>query len=186
MNDRILKPIAVYNKEKILLPPIRKLSLDRPTIRTHHRSASDSHYTPYLMSPQFYYSPQTSPKSSEEEYPSPLSGSLPKNLSWVVSSVDSFQPVDHHKKKRRRTTEDQLRILNSFFEHTPLPSAQQREELALQTGMNPRSVQVWFQNKRQTMKKKEVKHEESEDAAAVLMGLSRAVSPTDQLFKKML
>ncbi|KAI8915695.1 hypothetical protein EDD86DRAFT_196649 [Gorgonomyces haynaldii] len=116
-------------------------------------------------------------------------------FNWVMSNAESFHPADHGKKKRRRTTEDQLRILNQFFSHTPLPNAQQREELAISTGMTPRSVQVWFQNKRQTMKKQQSKeglqtHNESSpiedqnvDVAQVLVGLSRRPdSPTDKVF----
>lgn len=52
------------------------------------------------------------------------------------------------KKKRRRTSPDQLRILISTFVRCPMPSYQMRVDLANKLGMTPRSVQVWFQNRR--------------------------------------
>ena len=43
--------------------------------------------------------------------------------------------------------------LNKLFNSYPLPTSQQRQELGAAIGMSARAVQVWFQNKRQNLKK---------------------------------
>ncbi|KAI8065506.1 homeobox domain-containing protein, partial [Gongronella butleri] len=59
------------------------------------------------------------------------------------------------KAKRRRANAKQLQILNQVFERTFFPSTQMRAELGRQLGMSPRTVQIWFQNKRQAMRTRE-------------------------------
>ena len=39
-----------------------------------------------------------------------------------------------------------------LYNNTPFPSSEARSELAESTGMTPRKVQVWFQNRRASMK----------------------------------
>ncbi|KAJ9107683.1 hypothetical protein QFC21_001143 [Naganishia friedmannii] len=63
-------------------------------------------------------------------------------------------------KHRKRTSPEQLAILEDTFEETPKPTADARKLIAEKIGMTPRSVQVWFQNRRQKKKslaKKELK-----------------------------
>lgn len=59
------------------------------------------------------------------------------------------------KTKRRRATKKQLQVLHRVFEHTFFPSTQVRAQLGRQLGMNPRTVQIWFQNRRQALRTKE-------------------------------
>ncbi|KAI9296632.1 homeobox-domain-containing protein [Neoconidiobolus thromboides FSU 785] len=82
------------------------------------------------------------------------------------SSVDSYsrdschqQDVDFNnpnhmpvKGKRKRANSVQIRFLNRVFETTAFPSTELRSELGKQLGMSPRAVQIWFQNKRQSLK----------------------------------
>lgn len=56
-------------------------------------------------------------------------------------------------KHRRRTTKAQLKILEQTFEANVRPDANMRRKLGEQLGMTPRSVQVWFQNRRAKIKK---------------------------------
>ena len=56
-------------------------------------------------------------------------------------------------RKRTRTTKEQAKALQILFDTNPLPNLKQRQELGDQIGMTPRSVQIWFQNKRQQMKR---------------------------------
>ncbi|KAJ9053799.1 hypothetical protein DSO57_1020640 [Entomophthora muscae] len=56
------------------------------------------------------------------------------------------------KGKRKRVNVLQLAILSRVFSVTSFPSTKLREELARQLGMSPRAVQVWFQNKRQSLR----------------------------------
>ncbi|KAI9276564.1 hypothetical protein BY458DRAFT_505364 [Sporodiniella umbellata] len=59
------------------------------------------------------------------------------------------------KAKRRRANSEQLQVLNRVFDRTFFPSTQVRAELGRQLNMNPRTVQIWFQNRRQAMRTKE-------------------------------
>ncbi|KDN48877.1 hypothetical protein K437DRAFT_81582 [Tilletiaria anomala UBC 951] len=55
---------------------------------------------------------------------------------------------------RRRTRPAEAHVLMRFFEDEQFPTGEQREQLARQTGLAPRAVTVWFQNRRQIEKKK--------------------------------
>lgn len=70
----------------------------------------------------------------------------------VSSSKHQQQPV---KAKRRRANAKQLEVLNRVFERTVFPSTQLRAELGRQLGMSPRTVQIWFQNRRQAIRTRE-------------------------------
>ncbi|ORX63149.1 hypothetical protein DM01DRAFT_1331224 [Hesseltinella vesiculosa] len=59
------------------------------------------------------------------------------------------------KAKRRRANRHQLQVLNQVFQRTFFPSTQLREQLGRQLGMSPRTVQIWFQNRRQALRTKE-------------------------------
>lgn len=56
-------------------------------------------------------------------------------------------------KHRKRTTKTQLKVLEQTFETNIRPDANMRKKLGEQLGMTPRSVQVWFQNRRAKIKK---------------------------------
>ncbi|KAI7868734.1 hypothetical protein BDF14DRAFT_1742243 [Spinellus fusiger] len=59
------------------------------------------------------------------------------------------------KAKRRRANAKQLEVLNRVFDRTFFPSTQMRVELGRQLGMSPRTVQIWFQNRRQAIRTRE-------------------------------
>ncbi|KAH9249241.1 hypothetical protein BASA81_013029 [Batrachochytrium salamandrivorans] len=86
----------------------------------------------------------------------PNTNTSSKRVNWFVAGIDSFSEegvLQTLRKKRRRITDSQLQILNSAFADNPFPSLAEREQLAGQTGMSIRMLQVWFQNKRQTMRR---------------------------------
>ncbi|KAJ3271652.1 hypothetical protein HK104_004652 [Borealophlyctis nickersoniae] len=90
-----------------------------------------------------------------------------KKLNWVNAAPQHFSPDDASiigKKRRRRTTQEELDVLEAHFKENPLPNSQQREKLAKDTGMTPRAVQVWFQNRRQSLKKKAAVQDEIKQA----------------------
>jgi hypothetical protein len=68
------------------------------------------------------------------------------------SDEDDDNPI---KAKRRRANAKQLEVLNRVFDRTFFPSTQMRAELGRQLGMSPRTVQIWFQNRRQAMRTRE-------------------------------
>jgi homeobox protein YOX1/YHP1 len=52
------------------------------------------------------------------------------------------------KKKRKRADAAQLEVLNEVYNRTAFPSTEERAAIAKKLDMTPRSVQIWFQNKR--------------------------------------
>lgn len=54
---------------------------------------------------------------------------------------------------RKKTTKTQLQILENTFSTNVRPDARMRRMLAEQLNMTPRSIQVWFQNRRAKEKK---------------------------------
>ncbi|KAJ7496023.1 hypothetical protein B0H11DRAFT_881149 [Mycena galericulata] len=67
-----------------------------------------------------------------------------------ISPIGSDEPAV--KKKRKRADAAQLRVLNETYARTAFPSTEERLALAKALDMSPRSVQIWFQNKRQSMR----------------------------------
>ncbi|CAO3686189.1 unnamed protein product [Rhizopus stolonifer] len=95
---------------------------------------------------------------------SPSLSSSPASVSSVYSSYpfpqqdywdDSKDDDEPVKAKRRRANSEQLQVLNRVFDRTFFPSTQVRAELGRQLNMSPRTVQIWFQNRRQAMRTKE-------------------------------
>ncbi|KAK9759754.1 Short stature homeobox protein 2 [Basidiobolus ranarum] len=64
------------------------------------------------------------------------------------------------KAKRKRANPHQIKMLNQILSRNNFPSKELREKIAQKVGMHPRSVQIWFQNKRQEMKKKPQSNDE--------------------------
>lgn len=64
----------------------------------------------------------------------------------------------HHSSKPARVrtvlNEKQLQMLKAFYTKNPRPDALMKEQLVEITGLNPRVIRVWFQNKRCKDKKK--------------------------------
>ena len=56
------------------------------------------------------------------------------------------------RKKRTNITQEQCDELLRIFEIDPFPSAKQRQRLSEYLNISSRSVQVWFQNRRQKVK----------------------------------
>ncbi|KAI5185095.1 hypothetical protein NEHOM01_0600 [Nematocida homosporus] len=91
----------------------------------------------------------------------------PKRRRVMVTSPDSYFDSFHktpqgefkntyynpfHVKPRKRTSKEQLEVLEKTFATNIKPDAALRKALADKLGMTPRSVQVWFQNKRAKVK----------------------------------
>lgn len=121
-------------------------------------SGSTSTFAPIAPMPNFRSYPNASVNSdtaNANTHPNNVSPLIPGaaarplgpvyGYGGVTSGVDS-RPV---KPKRKRATTYQLARLNETFNQTCFPSSEQRLNLALELGMTPRTVQIWFQNKRQ-------------------------------------
>ncbi|RDX55150.1 homeobox-domain-containing protein [Lentinus brumalis] len=79
-------------------------------------------------------------------------GSTPYPRVPSVATHAPEPPVEPVKKKRKRADAEQLKVLNETYNRTAFPSTEERIELAKKLGMSARSVQIWFQNKRQAMR----------------------------------
>ncbi|KAF8978305.1 hypothetical protein BGZ46_006625 [Entomortierella lignicola] len=82
---------------------------------------------------------------------------------------DPFISEDGVKAKRKRANAEQLSVLNAAFERSYFPSTEERLRLSKQTKMCPRTVQIWFQNKRQSVKART----EAMDVAVAAAGAGR-------------
>jgi len=78
--------------------------------------------------------------SSGETAPLPSMDSSPEGAESIKRS------------KRCKISREQLAELIKSFNDEPLPNFDQRQALAKALGMTPRSVQIWFQNRRQRLK----------------------------------
>ncbi|EOR03936.1 hypothetical protein E3P92_01147 [Wallemia ichthyophaga] len=59
------------------------------------------------------------------------------------------QPI---KAKRKRANPSQLERLQQCYDMNPFPSNEERQCLAIELGMSPNSVRIWYQNKRQALR----------------------------------
>ncbi|CAO3643494.1 unnamed protein product [Cunninghamella echinulata] len=71
----------------------------------------------------------------------------PTNTTINNNKLSYYPPL---KAKRKRASPTQLSVLNRVFNQTYFPST----ELRIELGMSPRTVQIWFQNKRQSLRTK--------------------------------
>lgn len=60
---------------------------------------------------------------------------------------------DWIKPKRKRASPWQISVLQRAYLTNPFPSSAERRFLAERLHMSPRAVQIWFQNRRQSVKR---------------------------------
>ncbi|KAH8828261.1 hypothetical protein DL96DRAFT_1602465 [Flagelloscypha sp. PMI_526] len=139
-----------HHPEQRRQPP----SLDMDFVRSSQpsvRSPTASYPLNYNVepTPNHYYSTQESGiDMSSRSYRTGVS----RSYSPPPISPSSTEETPIVKKKRRRADANQLRVLNATYERTAFPTTEERLALAHQLEMSARSVQIWFQNKRQAMK----------------------------------
>lgn len=120
-----------------------------PNMVSESSSSTSTRTLPLKKQARRYYredstSHSSSGSSEDDDQEEPVSSLIP--------SSPSLPPV---KAKRRRANAKQLQVLNRVFERTVFPSTQLRAELGRQLGMTPRTVQIWFQNRRQAIRTRE-------------------------------
>ena len=105
--------------------------------------------------------------------PSSPSNSWSSAETQLAAGVDSphADGADGRRSKRCKISREQLMVLIKSFEDEPLPNFDQRQTLAQVLGMTPRSVQIWFQNRRQRLKPMQPK---AASTATPLCGLQSA------------
>lgn len=97
-------------------------------------------------------SPRTARRASGEN--------LSKDYAFISHSPATFptqEPsIDNAplaRRKRRRTSPNELAILNKEFELGSTPNKSRRLEISNKLSMTEKAVQIWFQNKRQSLRK---------------------------------
>ncbi|SMN17830.1 similar to Saccharomyces cerevisiae YDR451C YHP1 One of two homeobox transcriptional repressors (see also Yox1p) [Maudiozyma saulgeensis] len=90
----------------------------------------------------------------------PSSNEKKRAFAFITHSQETFgvkEPkIDNAplaRRKRRRTSVQELNILQAGFENCPTPDKKQRLALAERCSMTEKAVQIWFQNKRQAVKR---------------------------------
>ncbi|KAJ7840878.1 kinase-like domain-containing protein [Mycena leptocephala] len=91
-----------------------------------------------------------------------------------VSPISTDEPAV--RKKPKRADAAQLRVLNETYARTAYPSTEERLALAKAVDMSPRSVQIWFQNKRRSMRQKNRQSSPSGSSRPTSSGSSRGFS----------
>lgn len=64
-----------------------------------------------------------------------------------------FKNKTYREQGYKYKSEFQLKVLNDILRITPYPGSQTRDSLAILLNLNPRSIQIWFQNARQGSEK---------------------------------
>lgn len=116
-----------------------------PVVKTKHSSHKIDMLTPLTA-----IKASLTPSSNEKK----------RAFAFITHSQDTFgvkEPkIDNAplaRRKRRRTSTQELNILQDAFENCPTPDKNGRIDLADRCSMSEKSVQIWFQNKRQAVKR---------------------------------
>jgi hypothetical protein len=88
-------------------------------------------------------------QQQQQQYHLPLKEERPS------AAADQERHQTERLEERRRLTKEQKKVLEAVFELDPLPSAKTKRTLAGELGMSLRSVQMWFQNQRAKLRKRE-------------------------------
>ncbi|KDR75242.1 hypothetical protein GALMADRAFT_540101 [Galerina marginata CBS 339.88] len=97
--------------------------------------------------------PRLDPRSSSPYSRGSGSSHVSPPRSYSPPPVSPTSPEEPTiKKKRKRADAAQLKVLNETYNRTAFPSTEERIALAKMLDMSARSVQIWFQNKRQSMR----------------------------------
>ena len=89
---------------------------------------------------------------SSKEHHARRTYSPPLPYGAAYSGAEGDLPASMLKAKRKRASWQQVQILNAVSEKTLFPSTDLRIALGRELRMAPRTVQIWFQNRRQLLK----------------------------------
>ncbi|ODQ65350.1 hypothetical protein NADFUDRAFT_51945 [Nadsonia fulvescens var. elongata DSM 6958] len=75
------------------------------------------------------------------------------NHDFGYEDTHTSDPLSENRRKRRRTSPSELLILERAFIQCPKPTRASRDVIAQRVNMPEKAVQIWFQNKRQAVRK---------------------------------
>ncbi|CAG8503475.1 10424_t:CDS:2 [Funneliformis caledonium] len=138
------------------LPPASSLTTQRHhSLESNHRNFQNNNNSNASLfqnaSPRNDHPSLVSPDNSYHHHQSNISPYGYERGHYVAAHQ---QPRPSSYAKRKRANANQLKVLNQVFQHTFFPSTELRIQLGKQLGMSPRTVQIWFQNKRQSWRSK--------------------------------
>ncbi|KAG5365875.1 Homeobox protein [Yarrowia sp. B02] len=129
----------------------------------HLMQKSDTMYRQNLNSDQYLYSDEekenNKPSKQAPHTPAGLPAQQPQYafISHSITSYPSNEPqIDNARlarRKRRRTSPTELALLEQEFARNQKPPKHIRVDIARRVDMTEKAVQVWFQNKRQSVRK---------------------------------
>ncbi|KAI8098734.1 uncharacterized protein BX664DRAFT_288391 [Halteromyces radiatus] len=141
--DQLLSPATPSNSPQSMMTrsPV-------PTTRKRKRKSSIMIIKPTRWSPPLQCNQKMSGSNSINHHP-------------TTTAVDTdFKPSFYNPneiKHRRRISSQQCEVLEAEYQNNIKPNATKRHQLAERLGMTPRTVQIWFQNKR--AKAKQQRHQ---------------------------
>lgn len=149
----------------ISITDLRRTSSFAPPPSTHHILKSintSAHSAPATAA----VTPVSASASLPPPPPQPVTSSNDsKSYAFISHSPATFplqEPsIDNAplaRRKRRRTSPNELSILNKEFLVGSTPNKMRRIEIAAKVNMTEKAVQIWFQNKRQSLRK-QLNHE---------------------------
>lgn len=148
-DDEIRSPVAGYP------PQYPAYHLNQQAPYSYSQMPSDNTRnvafpTTYTQSPQTQMGPPVERPSNrtKEAHPYARYSGTPQTMAYTAEPA--AMPTEEVKKKRKRADAAQLKVLNATYQRTAFPSTEERQSLANELGMPPRSVQIWFQNRRQS------------------------------------
>ncbi|KAG0267702.1 hypothetical protein BG011_000013 [Mortierella polycephala] len=104
-----------------------------------------------ISSPDISYSSSNSPTSSF--IASLISTSPPSSSSRNLSSTSTYLDTARAYNARRRLAIEETEYLVRQFHKKPKPTTKEQREIADHLNLQPRTVQVWFQNRRAKLKR---------------------------------
>lgn len=119
------------------LPSISDLITPPKTFDQHKQITQDKQDTPTKLA-----------KSEKKAYA--FISHSPATFPSHEPSIDNAQLA---RRKRRRTSPNELSILQREFQLGHTPNRARRQEIAGKVNMTEKAVQIWFQNKRQALRK---------------------------------
>ncbi|ODV83641.1 hypothetical protein CANARDRAFT_202846 [[Candida] arabinofermentans NRRL YB-2248] len=159
-----LTPVTPLN-QNILPPPI---FTQQSQSQTQTQTQSQSHHsTPQIV---INNNNNNNNNNNQKSFITPQSSFKKRTISSPQSEGKSFAFISHSqatflsaepdidnarlaRRKRRRTSPTELAILQLEFEKGSTPNKQRRLNIANKVDMTEKAVQIWFQNKRQSLRK---------------------------------
>lgn len=81
-------------------------------------------------------------------------------LKTETSEADIMHPtMSSMRKNKNRFTDQQIKSLEGTFESDSRPESQTKQQLAVELGLQPRQVAIWFQNKRARSRSKQLEQD---------------------------